>query len=209
MKQAWIAGAALAAFAHGGAVAQESYYWPVPTGTAEAARMTEFPIGTPLALITRTEVNTKQAKPGDRVYLEVAENLVHRGQIVVPAGAPAVAEVIRSERNGHFGKKGSIELRLLYAQTPSGPVRLSGGIARNGKNQTLLAVGAVAAGGLIFGLIHGTSGYIRHGTPVLAYTAESLRFLHQPVQSAGYVAERPLPVRFDPSAFGGSGSANR
>ncbi len=72
MKQATIAIATLAVLVGGTASAQESYYWPAPTRVVDAARTTEFPIGTPLATITRTEVNTKQMKPGDRVYLEVA-----------------------------------------------------------------------------------------------------------------------------------------
>lgn len=213
MKAVWIAIAALASTA---ASAQEAYYWPAPA-RADGMRYTEFPMGTPLSLVTRTEVNSKQATPGDRVYLEVAESLSYRGQVVVPVGSPAVAEVARSERNGHFGKRGAVELRLLYVETPSGPVRLTGRIAEHGKGQGLLSIGgAVLIGGWAPLLIHGTSGYIRQGTTVAAYTAEPLHFVQAApeVQTAANSVQpdgaRSLPASFDPSVFSrGPGFASR
>ena len=170
--------------------------------------MTEFPMGTPLAVVTRTEVNTKQMKPGDRVYLDVAENLTYRGQVVVPVGSPVVAEVGRSERNGHFGKRGTIELRMVYAETPSGPVRLTGSAMRKGTGATAWSVPAMILLNMpVLALVHGTSGYIRQGTPITAYTAEPLLFMPQaPATEAASMAQpdgaRVLPARFDPSVFG-------
>ena len=211
MKHVFLVSAAFGALIPQGASAQDTYYWPAPTPASANTRMVEFPMGTPLALITRTEVNTKQTKPGDRVYLEVAESLSYRGQIVVPVGAPAVAEVVRSERNGHFGKNGTIELRLLQVQTPSGPVRLAGRLEHNGKNAAIWSIGAmVLTGGVGWGLIHGTSGYIRHGTAVAAYLAEPLLFMPQTPQPEAVSAVQPeharsLPAHFDPGVFGGNG----
>ena len=211
MKHTTIAIATLATLVGGTASAQESYYWPAPTRVVDAARTTEFPIGTPLATITRTEVNTKQMKPGDRVYLEVAESLTYRGQIIVPIGAPVVAEVGRSERNGHFGKRGTIELRMLYAQTPSGPVRLTGGTMRQGRGATAWSVPAmILLQAPLLALVHGTSGYIRQGTPIIAYTLDPLRFTpHAPEAQVASIAQpdavKALPARFDPGAFGRSG----
>ena len=203
--------AVAAALVGGPASAQDAYHWPAPTQAVEGARQTAFPMGTPLAVVTRTEVNTKQMMPGDRVYLEVAENLTYRGQIVVPVGAPVVAEVGRSERNGHFGKKGTIQLRMLYAQTPSGPVRLTGGTIRQGRGATAWSVPAmILLQAPVLALVHGTSGYIRQGTPITAYTLEPLVFTPQvgEAQTASVArpeAARVLPARFDPSVFGGNG----
>lgn len=213
MKYGWIVGTALVALGQGAAQAQETYYWPAPVAQTQSSRMTEFPMGTPISLVTRTEANTKQMKPGDRIYLEVAESLSYRGQIVVPVGAPAVAEIVRSERNGHFGKRGVIELRLLYAETPSGPVRLTGGTSGRGKSAAIWSIGgAVAVLGWAPLLIHGTSGYIRHGTPVTAYLAEPLLFAQSASQDQAVAmvppeSARALPDRFDPSVFGGKGPA--
>lgn len=191
----------------GTASAQSTFHWPAPT-VAAAAR-TYFPMGTGLAVRTRTEANTKQMKPGDRVYLEVAESLSYRGQVVVPVGAPVVGEVVRSERNGHFGKRGTIEMRLLYAETPYGPVRLSGGTAARGKAATAwsLPVAWFVSWPVIF--VHGTSGYIRQGTPLTGYLAEPLTFDAAPptpqVAMAAPVQPddaRALPARFERGAFG-------
>ena len=207
MKQGKIVIASLAVLVGGTASAQDSYHWPAPNRPVDGARMTEFPMGTPLAVVTRTEANTKQMKPGDRVYLDVAETLYYRGQAVVPVGSPVVAEVARSERNGHFGKKGTIELRMLYAETPSGPVRLSGGTVRKGTGATAWSVPAMILLDMpILALVHGTSGYIRQGTPITAYTAEPLLFMPQaPEAQTASSAEpdvaRALPARFHPSVF--------
>ena len=89
-----------------------------------------IPMGTQLTLISRTQVSTKDSKAGDRIYFTVAETMSFRGQVVIPAGSVAVGEVARSDRNGHLGKKGKIDVNLLYVETPNGPVRLSGGAER-------------------------------------------------------------------------------
>jgi hypothetical protein len=94
-------------------------------------------MGTELHLTTRTESNTKDNHAADRFHLEVAEPVVYRGQTIIPAGSPAIGEIMRAERNGHFGKRGDIEVRLLYVETPSGPGRMS----RQGTGQGLLSIG--------------------------------------------------------------------
>ncbi len=210
MKAAFWASVALVASAPSMASAQETVQWSAPASPTGA--ISYFPMGTALQLTTRTELNTKDNHAGDRFYLEVAEPLVYRGQVVVPVGSIAVGEVMRAERNGHFGKRGDLEIRLNYVQTPSGPIRLSGRMARKGYGQGLLAIGGgvVVAWPMLF--IHGTSGRLPAETAVTAYLADDLRFTLQPaaqaaavMPDAGQPAPRALPARFDPSVF----SANR
>ena len=175
--------AALAAFmVSGAAEAQSVFHWPAPEAqpVGEAKRY-YLPMGTPLMLKTRTQVSTKHNKPGDRVYLEVAESVSFRGQIIIPIGAPVVGEVARFQRNGHVGKKGKIEIRLLYAETPNGPVRLTGSSRDEGTSGTALSVGTMVLLSPLGGfLIHGTSAKIDAGTTVEAYLAEPLRFTWYP-----------------------------
>ncbi len=213
MKIVLFAGLALASFTASTAPAQEVVQWSAPT-SARAGTYAYFPMGTSLQLTTRTELNTKYSNAGDRFYLEVAEPLIYRGQVVVPVGSIAVGEVARAERNGHFGKKGQLEVRLLYVQTPSGPVRLSGRSGRSGQGQGLLAIGggAIVAWPMFF--IHGTSGRLPADTAMTAYLADELRFAVQP--NAGQTASAVVPdrasdsantapARFDPAVF----AANR
>ena len=210
MKYGILASVALAATLPVSASAQEVVQWSAPAPTSGA--MSYFPMGTALQLTTRTELTTKDNHAGDRFYLEVAEPLIYRGQVVVPAGSIAVGEVMRAERNGHFGKRGELAIRLNYVQTPSGPVRLSGRMERKGSDQGLLAIGggAIVAWPMLF--IHGTSGRLPAETAVTAYLADDLRFaVQRPVEAAavdpdaGRTGPRPLPARFDPAVF----SANR
>ena len=208
MKAVHLAGMVCASLFACGAQAQEVVQWQAPA--AQTGQYSYFPMGTALQLTTRTEVTTKDNHAGDRFYLEVAEPLVYRGQTVVPVGSVAVGEVMRAERNGYFGKKGELAIRLLYVQTPSGPVRLSGHMARNGTGQALLAIGGGVVVGWPMFLIHGTSGRLAAESTMTAYLADDLRFALQADAARPAVAVVPdapgstvrtLPARFDPGAF--------
>lgn len=205
-----IIGAATMLCVGGVATAQETFYWPAPSSNGQDARATYFPMGTPLMLRTRTQVSTKDNKPGDRVYLEVAEGLFYKGQVVIPAGSVAVAEVARADRNGHFGRKGKLDIRLLYVQTPSGPVRVGGNSYDEGTTGLYTSIATIAFLSPLGFLVHGTSAHIPLGSTVQAYLAEPMRFFERPAeqQATNWVQPdepRPLPARFDPSVFGGAG----
>ncbi|MET3825046.1 hypothetical protein ABIC16_000739 [Sphingomonas sp. PvP055] len=206
MKLALSACLALALLTPTVAIAQDLIHWDAPAIPSD--RTASFPMGTPVRLATRAELNTKDVRAGDRFYLEVAEPIAYRGQVVVPVGAIAVGEVMRAERNGLFGKKGELDVRLLSIQTPSGPVRLSGRTGRKGLDQGVLAIGGalVIAWPMMF--IHGTSGRLPADTLLTGYLAEDLRFsVAADAQAASALsdgsgsAERVLPARFDPAAF--------
>ncbi|SFP72327.1 hypothetical protein [Sphingomonas rubra] len=198
---------AVAATVSTGVAAQEVISWGAPIATTGA--YSYFPMGTALHLTTRTELNTKQHRAGDRFYLEVAEPLIYRGQVVVPVGSVAVGEVMRAERNGHFGKRGKLDIRLLHVQTPSGPIRLTGRSSREGVGQGALSI----AGGILVAwpmfFIHGTSGRVPADTSVTAYLADDLRFaIQSPTAQTARIAypdkqeqAKILPARFDPSVF--------
>ena len=211
MRAMMMMAGAMAIGAAGSATAQDVVQWSAPPAAAHG-QYSYFPMGTPLRLTTRTDLSSRDNRVGDRFSLEVAEPLVYRGQVVVPAGSPAVGEVMRIERNGAAGKRGRMAVRLLSVQTPSGPIRLSGKAERAGTGQGLLAIGgaAVIAWPMIF--IHGTSARLPADSWVTAYLADDLRFpvAAETVRSAAYggdrtlVAVAPLPARFDPSGFGGA-----
>lgn len=177
--RAGLIGAAALVCVGSGAMAQETFHWPLPETAAQAARATYFPEGTPLTLRTQTQVSTKRNKPGDRIELEVVDGLFYRGQVVIPAGSPAVAEVARADRNGHFGRKGKLDVRLLYVQTPSGPVRLSGTVADEGTTGLYTSIATMALVSPLGFLVHGTSAQIRHGSTIQAHLAEPLRFFER------------------------------
>lgn len=197
------ASAAVVLLMSGTAHAQSVFHWPAPEGqpVGEAKRY-YLPMGTPLMLRTRTQISTKDNKSGDRLYLEVAESVSFRGQIIIPIGVPVIAEVSRVQRNGHFGKKGKLEIRLISAETPSGPVRLSGTAYDEGKSGTAASVATMALfSGLGF-LIHGTSAQLPPGTPVQAYLAEPLRFTWYPRAGTEILVQQARPDRYSEAAPG-------
>jgi len=185
----------------GAAQAQTTYHWPAPEmASAGEGQRFYLPMGTPLMLRTRTLISTKDNKPGDRIYLEVAESISFRGQVVIPIGAPVLGEVSMVQRNGHVGKKGKIEIRLIQAETPNGPVRLTGRSYDEGKSGTAASVGTMlflsALGGFF---IHGTSGYIHADTPVQAYLAEPLRFTWYREEAPAQASLRPAQPDMAPA----------
>lgn len=209
MKKIIIGSAAIVALVGSTAQAQNIVHWPVPISAEASRSMLYFPMGTPVTLTTRTQVSTKDNKAGDRFYLEVAESISYQGQVVLPAGSVAVAEVVRSDRNGHFGKKGKLDIRLLYVETPNGPVRLSGQAGDEGTSGTIASFATIAfVSGLGF-LIHGTSAHIPFGTTVQAYLAEDMRFAINPTLAQALPVApqaRTLPAKFDPSVFSINGA---
>ena len=73
------------------------------------------------------------------------------------------------------------EVRLLYVQTPSGPVRRTGSAYDEGKSGTALSIGAMVFVSEIGGFfIPGTSAELPPGTPVEAYLAEPPKFTWYP-----------------------------
>ena len=177
---------AMALLASGSAHAQTFYTGSAVDGPPFAqAKRYYLPIGTPLQLQTLTPLSTKHSKPGDRVHLQVVEEVNFRGKVVVPVGTSVIGEVSRAQRNGHVGKKGKLEVRLVSVEMPDGPVRLSGTAYDEGKSQTALSVGTMlfvsALGGFF---IHGTSASIPAETPVTAYIMEPLRFAWRPEKDA-------------------------
>ena len=176
-----------------GAQAQDTYHWPAPAQpSAGATQYFHLQSGTPVVLRTTSEINTKDKRPGDRVYLEVAESVMFRGQVIIPAGAPAMGEVVRAQRNGHFGKKGKLQVRLVSLQTPHGPVRLAGSTYEEGKSGTVASIATIALVSPLGFLIHGTSGKIMPGTALTANLAQPLQFAYAGAQFEAAVNSVPV-----------------
>ena len=162
-----------------GAQAQSNYQWPAPaqpsTGQVQYFHLQS---GTSVVVRATSEIYTKDKRPGDRVYLEVAESVMFRGQVIIPAGAPAMGEIARAQRNGHFGKKGKLQVRLISVQTPHGPVRLAGSTYEEGKSGTAASVATMVLVSPLGFLIHGTSGKLMPGTAMTANLAQPLQFAY-------------------------------
>jgi hypothetical protein len=70
------------------------------------------PAGTRLPLILQNAVTTRNARPGDPVYLETLFPIVLHDRILIPAGSYVQGEIQEAKRPGRVKGKGEIRIRL-------------------------------------------------------------------------------------------------
>jgi hypothetical protein len=91
--------------------------------TAKAAPKNYIvPSGTRLPLILHNAVTTRNAKPGDPVYLETLFPIVIDNRILIPAGSYVEGEIQEAKRPGKIKGTGEIRLRLNSMILPNGYV---------------------------------------------------------------------------------------
>jgi hypothetical protein len=93
---------------------------PAPTSQAPAWRV-EPGTMVPLSLIN--SVSTRNAAPGDRVYLESVFPILADGRIVIPPGSYVAGTVTQVKRPGRMKGKGEIYLRFDSLTLPNGVTR--------------------------------------------------------------------------------------
>jgi len=129
----WASGTALAAQMPAGPAqgpaaqippAQPPTAQAAPASTAPASKGTPerfvVPSGTRLPLILHNAVTTRNAKPGDPVYLETLFPIVIDNRVLIPAGSYVQGEVQEARRPGKVKGTGEIRLRLNSMILPNG-----------------------------------------------------------------------------------------
>ncbi len=82
--------------------------------------MLTVPSGTKLPLVLHNSITTRNAKPGDPVYLETLFPIVVNNKILVPAGSYVQGEIISTKRPGKVKGVGEMQLRLNTMILPNG-----------------------------------------------------------------------------------------
>ena len=90
-----------------------------PVVAAKPATLT-VPSGTKLPLVLHNSITTRNAKPGDPVYLETLFPIVINNKILVPAGSYVQGEIISTKRPGKVKGVGEMQLRLNTMILPNG-----------------------------------------------------------------------------------------
>jgi len=127
----WTSGTVLAAQMPAGPaqdpVAQTPPPQPAAAPAAPATQATQatqeryvVPTGTRLPLILHNAVTTRNAKPGDPVYLETIFPVVIDNRILIPAGSYVQGEILEARRPGKVKGTGEIRLRLNSMILPNG-----------------------------------------------------------------------------------------
>ena len=127
-------------------------------------------------LATGTEVHLRLLEPvashthkrGDRFKLEVAELIAVDGEIIVPAGSPAIGEVVHAAKPGMSGKAGELILVVRWLRSGDHEVKLRSFTAGNGENRLALAMGLGVTLGIPALFVVGKNLVLPAGTEVYA-----------------------------------------
>ncbi len=79
-----------------------------------------IPAGTRLPLVLHNSITTRNARPGDAVYLETLFPITQENQIVIPAGSYVQGEILEARRPGRVKGRGEIRVRLNSMILPNG-----------------------------------------------------------------------------------------
>jgi hypothetical protein len=93
---------------------------PADSAAKPAPKNYVVPSGTRLPLILHNAVTTRNAKPGDPVYLETLFPVVIDNHILIPAGSYVQGEILEAKRPGKVKGTGEIHLRLNSMILPNG-----------------------------------------------------------------------------------------
>jgi hypothetical protein len=87
---------------------------------SKAAEQYVVPSGTHLPMVLHNAVTTRNAKPGDPVYLETVYPIVIHDHILIPAGTYVQGEIEEAKRPGKVKGRGEISMRLVSMILPNG-----------------------------------------------------------------------------------------
>ncbi len=95
---------------------------PGSSGNGEAAKYVVQP-GTRIPLSLINSISTKNAMPGDRVYLQTTFPVVEQGKIVIPPGSYVQGTVTQAKRPGRVKGRGALYIRFDSLTLPNGVTR--------------------------------------------------------------------------------------
>jgi len=91
-----------------------------PAAEKPRASKVLVPAGTKLPLVLHNSITTRNAKPGDSIYLETLFPIVLDNHIVIPAGSYVQGEILEAKRPGHVKGRGELRVRLNSMILPNG-----------------------------------------------------------------------------------------
>jgi hypothetical protein len=119
---------------------------------------------TPIRVITSAPLSSKTSAKGERVALEVAEDVIIDGQTLIKKGTAVIGEISDARVKAMFGQSGKLSVRPLYLRVGTQIVRLSGESGTKAKTSG----GAIVGLAVVSPLFTGRSAIIPAGTEVPA-----------------------------------------
>lgn len=184
------------------AVAPETPAAAAAPVVAPATAVNVLPQGTEIHFVTLSDLTSQISKLGQKVALEVSEDVVFNGRVVIAKGSQAAGEVTLLRKKGMWGKSGKLEASVMSVRVNGVDVPVKGMVGDKGKVGTVAVVGVVLLSPLIVApfagfFVTGTSAVLPHGTVASAVLLSDLPFDAEaaPVAAAPAVAEAsPAPA---------------
>jgi hypothetical protein len=106
-----------------------------PADTQAAAIASAAPIvvptGTTLPLVLHNAITTRNAMPGDPVFLETVFPILVDSHVVIPAGSYVQGEILEAKRPGKVKGRGEVRMRLNTIIMPNGYSAKFGAVPSN------------------------------------------------------------------------------
>jgi len=134
---------------------------------SSALAATILPADTIIQLTPSEEINSKVVKQGDQVHFQIANDVLQDGTVVIPHGAPVIAEVTWRTGKGIGGKSAKFEVTFRSVTVNGHAFNLKGKSLAEGRGNT---VGALLGSMLITG----RSAVMMPGEIVNGFTAEQI-----------------------------------
>ncbi|HXY25834.1 MAG TPA: hypothetical protein VEI73_14355 [Candidatus Acidoferrum sp.] len=128
---------------------------PVAPKTAAAPQASPggnvvIPAGTRVGVVLQNGISTRNAKPGDSVYLQTSFPITIGNRIVIPVGSYLRGELLESKRPGRVKGRGEFRMKLNTLILPNGytlDLNAAPRSADSGGKETMDEEGKVTGGG--------------------------------------------------------------
>lgn len=144
----------------------------VPQQAAENVLRAGAPV--PVALSEALTTKGKRLKVGQRVQLEVAQDVLLNGRVAIPARSPVEGVLTEVRNKGMWGKSGAIRLHINSVTINGVSIRLKGDMDTRGETGTAGVVGAIVAFPVAGFFVTGTSAEMPLNMPGRAFLDQDI-----------------------------------
>jgi len=128
----------------------------------------------PVALSEALTTKGKHLRVGQPVRLEVAQDVMLNGRVVIPARSPVEGVLTEVRNKGMWGKSGAIRLHINSVNVNGTVIRLQGDMDTRGETGTAGVVGAIVALPVAGFFVTGTSAEMPLNMPGRAFLDQDI-----------------------------------
>jgi hypothetical protein len=156
---------------------------PAATGQAQNVAVVQEQVsgnvlraGAPVPVVLSEFLTTKgkRAKVGQPVQLEVAQDVLLSGRVVIPARSPVAGVVTEVRNKGMWGKSGAIHVAIKSVNINGTNIRLKGDMDTRGETGTAGVVGALVVLPVAGFFVTGTSAEMPLNMPGRAFLDQDI-----------------------------------